>query len=78
MIINNPGHMTKMAAMRIYGTNPSKLLQNRWTDFNETWHVASGIEYQNVFINHCPVMTVTLPLELSLILIEPNTSLWSV
>ena len=25
MYINNPGHMTKMAAMRIYGKNPSKI-----------------------------------------------------
>ena len=24
MFINNPGHMTKMAAMPIYGKNPSK------------------------------------------------------
>ena len=35
--------MTKMAAMPIYGKNPSKnfLLQNMWIDFNETWHEAS-------------------------------------
>ena len=33
--------MTKMAAMPIYGKNPSKIfLQNRWTDFNEIWHEA--------------------------------------
>ena len=25
MYINNPGHMTKMAAMPIYGKNPSKI-----------------------------------------------------
>ena len=25
MYINNPGHMTKMAAMPIYGINPSKI-----------------------------------------------------
>ena len=30
--------MTKMAAMPIYGKNPSK---NRWTNFNETWHETS-------------------------------------
>ena len=35
--INNPGHMTKMAAIPIYGKNPSK---NHWTDFNQTWHEA--------------------------------------
>ena len=39
-----PGHMTKMAAMLIYGKNPSKilLLWNRWADMHETWYVASG------------------------------------
>ena len=43
MYINNPGHMTKMADMPIYGKNPSKnLLRNLQMDFNETWHVASG------------------------------------
>ena len=39
MYIRNPGHMTKMTAMLIYGIN--LLLQNRLTDFNETWHYAS-------------------------------------
>ena len=34
MFINNPGHMTKMVAIPIYGKNPSK------PDFKETWHVA--------------------------------------
>ena len=50
VFINNPGHMTKMAAMPIYGKKKKKKkkkkkLQNtskHWTDFNETWHVASG------------------------------------
>ena len=43
MYINNPGHMTKMAATPIYGKKPFKnlLFQNRWNDFNETWHEAS-------------------------------------
>ena len=40
---NDAGHMTKMAAKPIYGTNPSKLLLcNRWAEFHETWYVASG------------------------------------
>ena len=43
MFINNPGHMIKMAAMPIYGKNPSKIFFS-WTDFNETWHKASGTE----------------------------------
>ena len=40
--INNPGHMTKMAAMPIYGKNLVKnlLLRNHWTNFNQTWHEA--------------------------------------
>ena len=43
MFINNLGHMTKMAAMRLYGRKTFRnLLRNQWTDFNETWHVASG------------------------------------
>ena len=29
MYIRNPGHMTKMAAMPIYGKNPSKILLSR-------------------------------------------------
>ena len=41
--INGPGHMTKMAAMSIYGKNlENLLLQNRKADFYETWYVASG------------------------------------
>ena len=38
--INGPGHMTKMAAMPIYGKN--LLLQNRRADFHQIWYVASG------------------------------------
>ena len=39
--INSPGHMTKMAAMPIYGKNLNLLLQNRRVNFHETWYVAS-------------------------------------
>ena len=41
---HDAGHMTKMAAMPIYGKKPFKnlLLWNQWTDFHETWYVASG------------------------------------
>ena len=35
--INNPGHMTKMADMPIYGKTLKNLLRNWFTDFNETW-----------------------------------------
>ena len=49
MYVNNPGHMTKMAAMPIYGKNPSKKLgmKHQW------------LKYYNVYINHDPVMTLT-------------------
>ena len=37
---HDAGHMTKMAAMPIYGKNPFKnLIQNQWTDFHETLSV---------------------------------------
>ena len=42
MYINNLGHMTKMAAMPIYGKNPSKIFFSEIkTDFHETWREAS-------------------------------------
>ena len=61
MYINNLGHMTKMAAMPIYGKNPSKIF------FSETNRLISrklGVNYRwlkyfNVYINHDPVMTLT-------------------
>ena len=43
--INDPGHMTKMAAMPIYGKNLKNLLfQNQKSYDLETWHVASGTQ----------------------------------
>ena len=58
--INNLGHMTKMAAMPIYGKNTSKI-------FSETNRLISmklsmkhrWLNYYNVYINHDPVMTMT-------------------
>ena len=61
MYINNVGHMTKMAAMPIYGKNPLKIfysgtggpismkfcMKHRW------------LKYYNVYINHYPVVTLT-------------------
>ena len=38
MIINNPGHLTKMAAMPIYDKNPSNTSS---LELNETWLVVS-------------------------------------
>ena len=38
--INNPGHMTRMAAMSIYGKNPLKISSPEPVDkFQQTWHV---------------------------------------
>ena len=59
MLINNPGHMTKMAA--IYGKNPSKFF------FSGTTRPIStklgmkhrGLEYYNVFINYDLWVTLT-------------------
>ena len=61
MHIRNPGHMTKMAAMPIYGKNPLKnlLLQNRWTNFKKLGMKHLWLKHYNVFINHDPVMTLT-------------------
>ena len=60
MYINNPGHMTKMAAMPIYGKNLSKIfsetngLISMILDVKHRW-----LKYYNVYINHYPVMTLT-------------------
>ena len=61
MYENNLGHMTKMAAMPIYGKNPSKII------FSETNRLIPRklgvkhrwLKYSNVYINHDPVMTLT-------------------
>ena len=59
--INNPGHMTKMAAIAIYGKNPSKIFFSRTggsiskkLGMKHRW-----LKYYNVHINHDPVMTMT-------------------
>ena len=48
---NDPGHMTKMAAMPIYGKNlKNLLLQNQKSYDLEIWHVASGTQaLQNLY-----------------------------
>ena len=63
MYINNPGHMTKMAAMPIYGKNPSKIFFSRTggsiskkLGMKRQW---LKYMYYNVYINHDPVMTLT-------------------
>ena len=44
--INGLGHMTKMAAMPIYGKNLKNLLQNQKSYDLETWHVSLGTQAQ--------------------------------
>ena len=52
--------MTKMAAMTIYGKNPSKIFSesggpiSKKLGMNHQW-----LKYYNVFINHDPVVTLT-------------------
>ena len=60
MYINNLGHMTKMAAMPIYGKKPS----NIFSETNRLISMKLGVKhpwlkYYNVYINHDPVMTLT-------------------
>ena len=61
MFINNPGHMTKMAAMPIYGKNPSKFFFSGTTGLISTklGMKHRGLEYYNVFINYDLWMTLT-------------------
>ena len=61
MYINNLGHMTKMAAMPIYGKKPYKIfysgtggLITKKFRMKHRW-----LKYYNVYINHQPVVTLT-------------------
>ena len=61
MYIRNPGHMTKMAAMPIYGKNPSKIFFSR-TDGLISTKVGvkhRWLKHYNVYINRDTVMTLT-------------------
>ena len=60
MYINNLGHMTKMAAMPIYGINPSKIFcSGIGGPISKKLGVKHlRIKYYNVYINHDPVMTL--------------------
>ena len=59
--INGLGHMTKMAAMLIYGKNlKNLLLQNQKSYDLETWHVSLGTQaLYKVYINDDPGLTLT-------------------
>ena len=54
MFINNPGHMTKMAAMPIYGENPSKFFFSGTTGpiLTKLGMKHRKLKYYNVFINY--------------------------
>ena len=63
MYINNPGHMTKMAAMPIYGKNPSKIFSRTGGSISKKLGMKHRwLKYYNVhmtYMNHDPVMTLT-------------------
>ena len=60
MYINNLGHMTKMAAMPIYGKNPSKIFSKTNRQISMKLGVKhQWLKYYNVYINHDPVVTLT-------------------
>ena len=61
MYINNPGHMTKMAAMPIYGKNPSKIFFsiNSGQISTKLGMKHRCLKHYDVYINHDPVMTLT-------------------
>ena len=51
MYIDNPGHMTKMAAMPIYGKNPLKFFSGTTGPISTKLGMNHlGLEYYNVFI----------------------------
>ena len=56
---NGPGHMTKMAAMPIYGKNFKNLLRNKKTDDLEIWMQHRVLEYYQVCSNNDPGLTLT-------------------
>ena len=61
MYVRNPGHMTKMATMPIYGKNLSKICFSRTGGPIST---KLGLKHRwpkhyNLYINHDPVMTLT-------------------
>ena len=61
MYIKNPGHMTKMAVVPIYGKNPSKIFFSRTAGpistklgMKHRW-----LKHYNVYIIHDLLMTLT-------------------
>ena len=60
MFINNLGHMTKMAAILLYGKNPSKFFSGTTGSISTKFGMKHrGLEYYNVFIHYDLWMTLT-------------------
>ena len=58
---NGPGHMTKMAAMPIYGKNlKNRLLQNQKADDLETWYAALGAQVLSYLFKRWPWVDLDL------------------
>ena len=58
--MNNPGHMTKMAAMPIYGKNASKIFSRTGASISMKLGMKHRwLKHYNVYINHDRVMTLT-------------------
>ena len=58
MFINNPGHMTKMAATPIYGkTLPNASSSEPLDRFQRNKH--QGLKHDKVYICHYPIMILT-------------------
>ena len=60
MFINNPGHMTKIATMPIYGKNTAKFFSGTTGPISTKLGMKHrGLEYYNMFINCDLWMTLT-------------------
>ena len=59
MYINNPGHMTKMAAMPIYGKNPSKISGTGGPISTKLGMKHQWIKYYNVYMLQ-PICEISL------------------
>ena len=61
--LNGPGHMTKTAAMPIYGNKLKKnlLLRNQKADNLETWYAAFGAQVLSNCLNYDPELTLNPP-----------------
>ena len=56
---NDPGHITKMVAMPIYGKNLNNLPRNRRADDIESWYAALGAQVLQIYTNDDPGLTLT-------------------